>query len=268
MSNFKLLVMDVDDTLTHDARVISQANLDAVARAQQAGLFVTIATGRGFKASELAWKPMGIQGPVINYGGALINDTRTNACIYASEFPSRLVHALLEYAAELGIYAHLCDGDIIIHESEHPFADIYARELGIPQVIDPDIRNKDWVNIPKALYYVEPERIDEYLPMVAKRFEGAFKVSGSKPGFIEINMLGADKGAAVARVAQSLGIEKQQVAAIGDNTFDIEMLQWAGYSAAVGNAQQPVKEIVNIVVPSCAENGVAWFIDNVVLKGG
>lgn len=66
----KLIAFDIDDTLTKEPRTVPQANLDAVKRAQDAGIFVTVATGRGFHGSSYIWQAMGVQGPIINYGGA------------------------------------------------------------------------------------------------------------------------------------------------------------------------------------------------------
>ena len=48
----KLIAFDIDDTLTKEPRTVPQANLDAVKRAQDAGIFVTVATGRGFHGSS------------------------------------------------------------------------------------------------------------------------------------------------------------------------------------------------------------------------
>ena len=63
---YKMLVLDIDETLLPSSQVISRANLDAVHDAQDAGVFVTVATGRGFLGSKRVIDELGIKGGVIN----------------------------------------------------------------------------------------------------------------------------------------------------------------------------------------------------------
>ncbi len=48
---YKALFLDIDDTLIGNDRTISPGNLAAIRRAQATGIFVTIATGRGYLGS-------------------------------------------------------------------------------------------------------------------------------------------------------------------------------------------------------------------------
>ncbi len=48
----KLLAFDIDDTLTKQPRIVPEKNLEAIKRAQAAGVFVTVATGRGYLGSS------------------------------------------------------------------------------------------------------------------------------------------------------------------------------------------------------------------------
>ena len=53
---YKLLVLDIDDTLTPSgAREVPARNLAAIERAREAGIFVTVSTGRGYFASSYIW---------------------------------------------------------------------------------------------------------------------------------------------------------------------------------------------------------------------
>ena len=84
---YQLLVLDIDDTLTLSPYDVPAENLAAIRRAQAAGIYVTIATGRGYLGSAAIRKAIGMQGPVINYGGAVIHDTRTDATILQTALP-------------------------------------------------------------------------------------------------------------------------------------------------------------------------------------
>ena len=129
----KLIAFDIDDTLTKEPRTVPQANLDAVKRAQDAGIFVTVATARGFHGSSYIWQAMGVQGPIINYGGAVINDTVTGKALYTTELDPRMVKELLALAKELNVHAHIYQGDGIVFAEENPYVDAYSQRLGLPR---------------------------------------------------------------------------------------------------------------------------------------
>lgn len=97
---------------------------------------MTVSTGRGYFASSYIWKQLKIQGPVIIYGGAIIMDTRTDQPIHTTAIPPELVRELLERANELGIHAHIYQGDWVIWEKPSLFGEKYCERLGLPHRAD------------------------------------------------------------------------------------------------------------------------------------
>lgn len=263
----KLIAFDIDDTLTKVSSAIPENNLAAIRRAREAGIFVTLATGRGFLGSSPIWKLMNVAGPVINYGGSIVSDTRTGKTLYSTSLAPEDVLELFALARELGVHAQLYQGDAIVYERESEYARRYLRFLELPHAVDPDLMQKRWENVPKVIFITEKARAEELIPRLQKRFEGRFKVSGSKAGFVEFNVPTAHKGSALKWVADYLGIAQTEVAAMGDNLLDIEMIRWAGIGAAVADAHAEALAAADVIAPSCEEDGAAWFIDNVILKG-
>ena len=263
---YKLLAIDIDDTLLPRLTPLSERNIEAIHRAERAGIYVTLATGRGFLGSSRVWKELGMRTLIINYGGAMINDAATGEPFFVTELDSTVVTDILTAAEELGLHAHLYQGDGIVYEREHFYGSAYSAHLGLPMRIEPNVRNMVWHNVPKVLIITEPERVPELLPKFAEMFEGRCAVSASSPGFIEFNKIGASKGSALARLAEHLGVLREETAAIGDNTHDSEMIEWAGLGACVANGNDEVKAIADVIVPSCEEDGVAYFIDEFLLK--
>ena len=62
-----------------------------------------------------------------------------------------------------------------------------------------------------------------------------------------------------------LGLSAQNVMAIGDNFNDIEMLDYAGFGVAMGNAPLEVQAIAQWVAPSVEQDGVATAIEALIL---
>ncbi|MPN00578.1 putative phosphatase [bioreactor metagenome] len=210
---------------------------------------------------------MGIEGPVINYGGAIIMDTRTDRPIYTTQIPGEMVQDILSLAANRKMHVHLYQGDAVVYEKPSQYSEAYVSRLGLPHWADPAIRDKQWQDVPKILIITEDEKAKELIPVLQKKYAGKLKISGSSAGYIEFNHVSAHKGSAAAILAEQLGISPAQTVAVGDNSLDMEMIQWAGLGCAVGNAQPDILAAADLVLPTCGDMAVAHLIDTVLLKG-
>ncbi len=263
---YKLLAMDIDDTILPRRGVISERNKRAVKAAQEAGIYVTLATGRGFHGSDTVRRELGIEGLIINYGGAMINFGATGKPFFVTKLESETVVEILDLAEGMGLHVHLYQGDEIVYEHEHTYGTLYSQALDLPARIEPNIRRMHWDNVPKVLIITEPERVPDLLPFFREKLCGKAAVSASSPGFIEFNKIGANKGTALKMIADHIGVERGEVAAVGDNTLDIEMIEWAGLGCCVEDGNEEVKRAAKLIVPSCREDGVAYLIENYLLK--
>ncbi len=262
--SYKIIFLDIDDTLVSNSKIISEGNLAAVKRAQEAGIFVTVATGRGYFGASSIWKQLNIQGPVIVYGGAMIMDTRTDKMLFSADIDSELITEALEFSRERDIHAQIYQGDGVVAEEENEFTRLYTGALNLPFTADPDIRKKAWAKVPKILVYTPLEREKENVRAFSERFKGRLEVASSKPGFIELNQYGSNKGTTMLRLAKELGIDQSETIGVGDNTLDWQMIEMAGLGVCVANGQDCIKEIADVIAPSCEEDGVRWVIDKYI----
>ncbi len=262
----RLLALDIDGTLTNTTRDVSRANLEAIARAQEAGVFVTIATGRGYLSSSPIWKLISVRGPVINYGGAIVIDTRSDALLHFEGLASETVRDAMRFAREIGVHAQLYQGDEVICAQRDAFAEGYCARHQLPLTIDPELYDKSFENVPKVLAYAPGESEEPVRLSFAEHMGKRAGVSKTSPGFIEINSPSASKGRALALVAERLGIPRKEVAAIGDSYLDMDMIEWAGDGVCVADGLDVVKAVSDTIIPACGDDGVAWYIDHVVLQ--
>ena len=93
-----------------------------------------------------------------------------------------------------------------------------------------------------------------------------FEVSSSF-GFtsLEITPPRTTKASALEKLAGSLGLDMTEVAAIGDNFNDQQMLIKAGLGIAMGNAPGEVKETADAVTEANNSLGVAHAIRKYIL---
>jgi hydroxymethylpyrimidine pyrophosphatase-like HAD family hydrolase len=80
-------------------------------------------------------------------------------------------------------------------------------------------------------------------------------------GILDLLPPNCSKGAALADYARSLGLERSEVAAIGDNFNDQDMLEYAGHAVVMANASAEMLNLADergwSVTRSNDEDGVA-----------
>lgn len=73
-----------------------------------------------------------------------------------------------------------------------------------------------------------------------------------------------NKGLALQKIMEHLGIEGRDFAAVGDGLGDIPMFKVVGFGAAVGNASPELKEVADYVSASKYGKGFAEIIDYMI----
>lgn len=103
---------------------------------------------------------------------------------------------------------------------------------------------------------VPEEKTYFYYDIFRKRLKGRVEPTTSGHGSIDLIVPGCHKASGLKRLAERWGISPGQCAAFGDGGNDIEMLNYCGYSFAMENAPQNVKNAAKCVCPSNEEDGV------------
>ena len=266
--DIRLVALDIDDTLVDHSSIIPPRSLRALRQAQSEGVEIVLATGRGYLGTEAIRKQLG-EGfhYIICFGGALVADYDTGAPRIHRFLREEDVAACIRIANELELHVQIYQGNEVVVQRMTEFAQQYCAYQKLPCRVDEHLLEHDLSGVPKVLIYAPPEREEEYKRLVAQRLPQHLHALGSKPGFIEIGDVIVTKGSAVKALAESLVIRQAETAAIGDNTLDQDMIEWAGVGCCVDNGKEAVKEMADMILPAQAEEGVAWFLENYVLRG-
>jgi len=249
MANIRLVALDMDGTLLNDRQEVSPRNAAAIRRALDAGVIVCFATGRGVQNVLPYAEQLGMETPMITVNGGEIwhrpHDLYKRTAMDAAD-----VLRLRRLALDHGVWywAYATDG-------------VYNRERWVEP--EEDVQRKVWL---KFGYYEENVRLLEQIRATAESW-GGFEISNSSPVNIELNPSGVSKGAALLELCRLLGIDPSETAAAGDSLNDLSMIRAAGLGAAMGGAQQAVKEAAGIVLPGNNEDGIAHLIEQYVLGG-
>jgi HAD superfamily hydrolase (TIGR01484 family) len=80
---------------------------------------------------------------------------------------------------------------------------------------------------------------------------------------IHITHKEATKEHAVSELLKILGLDKSEVAGVGDANNDVHLFEAVGYKVAMGNATDKLKPLADEVIDSVDDNGLAQFIQKV-----
>ena len=113
------------------------------------------------------------------------------------------------------------------------------------------------------MHFRDPQLRQRQLKEFPERFP-ELMMTTSIPTNIEINSMGANKGAALRGLCAYLGIDPADTAAFGDGSNDISMLREAGVGVAMANAEPEVKAAADVVTDSNNDVGVAKMIRKLI----
>ena len=263
----RFIALDLDDTLLDDRGKIPAPAAEAIREAREAGILVTIATGRMFCATRSYARELALDLPLICYQGALIQHhdaERPLACLSLAPQPGR---QLLQRLRELEVYYHGYFGDDLYVESITPENKEYARHIGV------ELRQADYLGdlmedlpVMEIMAVPEPGRMEAVEADLRERFGQHFHFTRFRDIVLEFMHPQAGKDKALQSLSAQYGIKRHEVMAIGDGHNDITMLQWAGLGVAMDNAEAEVKAAADRVCPSNREAGVAsairWAMNN------
>ena len=263
---YRLLAVDLDDTFLNKELQVSPRVQLAVIEALKKGIIVTLATGRMYRsAKKYAFSFLG-DIPLITYNGALIKYSRSEREIYHQPVPGEL--ALTIYRRVKGhFHLNVYQDDELLVEEDNQYIRDYSRIAGVPFRVVNNIEELLNKKAPTKLLAVgDPSALDQLWEETNGEFRGVLHITKSKPHYLEFLAAGVNKGEALKILAQHLGVSLKETVAVGDSYNDLEMLETAGLGVAVGNALPEVKRRADLVVPANDEDGIAYLINEIILK--
>lgn len=262
----RFLAMDLDGTLVPHTLKISEENKDAVKKAQEAGVLVTVATGR---MSPSAWpyiEQLQINVPVITYNGAVITDPQTGKKLKEAPVDKRLTRSLLELCREKQWYIQAYFEDRLLVYEKNKKSEMYSYISGVPAIsIGDDLWSLDSATKLLSIADDDDQR-NEMGETFRKYFSKQGNIAESLGNYVEITSMDAEKGKAVAFLCDHYGISIKNAMTIGDGGNDLGMIQVAGLGIAMGGASEKLKNLADHVTGFSEEHGVAQAIQQHILK--
>ncbi|QHT62765.1 HAD family phosphatase [Paenibacillus lycopersici] len=263
--DYKLIAIDIDDTLLTDDIIVTPGTKAALAAAIERGIFVTLATGRMFPSAKKIAKQIELNVPIITYQGSMVKTLLDEQVLYERYVPQDAAKELMAFCEANDLHLQLYINDILYVREDNEKARDYSNLSKIPFVVEPDFEKLIDQPSAKMLMIDDPARLDEMAEKLAPLIGDRVHITKSKAHYLEVTHKEGTKGHAIAFMAEHIGCTLDEVIAIGDSWNDHEMIEAAGLGVAMGNALPKLKEIAQFVTKSNNEEGVKHVIDKFIL---
>lgn len=271
----RALFLDIDGTLVGSDDRISDRVRRAIHSARRRGCEVVLCTGRTrYRTEPIADQLDPPRGYAITSNGGVLMHLGTREVIYRRLLPIPVAVTIVQAIREAGVEP------FVYEDSDTPGAE-GARVLHHPEtVIEPhllsDARYRAHAEIERDLPF-HPVSVSAYgspavmRPLAARLRERLVEdvsivQSGTEHDWgVEVYVSGISKRTGLEALAARLDVAREEVMAIGDHINDVEMIEWAGWGVAMGNAIPETKRVADWITAPLAEDGAAIAIERFVL---
>ena len=263
--DIRLIASDIDGTLLPKGGRISEATRRAVAECRARGIAFVPASGRWYPSAAAAAREA---------GGADYLIVANGGAVAAPD--GRILHEFHMRAEDvMAAYALIKDSGALvtsyvrgaIYRLNTASVDRLPPEKTVTcggklyEVVDDDAARFEKEGL-SGVYKLETYSDDAALlaRLRAALVQRGLSVSSSFRTNIEIVSPGMGKGVALRWLARRLGVPIEKTMAFGDNTNDLQSIEFAGVGVAMGDAADALKAAADEVTYACADDGVARFL--------
>jgi len=268
----RALALDLDGTLLAPGGILNERTARTVVKCREQGLHIIIATGRAIDAAERFRLPLGAEGPMIYFNGAVVAEMPGAEIISSTLLGLEVVKFCVDLSREMGVYYQVffpgneTDKRIaLMAEKEGPERDMYHKHTGLlSELVDLKeiIRRPGISGCVKCMFLAEPDVQAALRPRLDERFGKTIYVAQTLRTFLEIMDAKVSKGQGLRIAMERCSIKPEEILAFGDEENDLPMFEAAGLSIATSNAKETVRAAANLVIGSNAEDGVAVFLED------
>lgn len=260
----KVLVLDIDGTLTNSKKEITEATKQAIWGIMDRGHQVILASGRptpGMRRYEEELELPKRGGYLLSFNGARIIDCVTGQVVHQKLLPLSIVPGLYQYAKEhhTGLITYFGDTVISAFEPDE-YVELEARINGLPvRVVEDFVGFVDY-DINKCILTAPGEQAELFEKELQEKYGDRLSIYRSEPFFIEVMPKNVDKAASLDKMLPAIGMGQENTVCCGDGFNDISMIKYARVGVAMGNAQTVVKEAADYITGTNDEDGLVEVI--------
>ena len=250
----KLIASDIDGTLVEDGKnYLNPEVLDVILELRKKGIQFAAATGRQWASIESLFNPIKERIFYLSDNGAYVGCHGRN--LFLNTIDRELVNELVGDIRAAGLEVMLSGPDVVYLDT--PDDELYywmkdSYQYKVERVADVLAVPDEFIKV--STY--KKHDIETRVCALRSKYESRLKMTISGEMWMDATALGVNKGAAIKLIQESLGITPEETMVFGDQLNDIEMMQQAYYSFAVGNARPEVKALARFQTDTNVNDGV------------
>lgn len=266
--NEKVLVLDIDGTLTNSQKDISPPTKKGIINTMERGHKVILASGRptyGMRRYEQELELDKYGGYLLSFNGGKIINCRTGEVVYQRTLSFAMIPSLYEYAKRnrCGLITYFGDNIISAFEPDE-YIELEARINGMEiKVVDNFKKYVDF-DVNKCIMTAPPEHATVCEKELNEKYGDILSVYRSEPFFIEIMPKNVDKATSLDKMLETIGLTRENAICCGDGFNDITMIEYAGVGVAMGNAQPAVKKVADYITETNDNDGLVQVINEFI----
>ncbi|ERK30305.1 Cof-type HAD-IIB family hydrolase [Clostridium intestinale] len=274
MSDIKVIIMDVDGTLTNSEKKITEKTKNALIRAQEEGVILVLASGRptsGLMDYAKELKMDEHHGLLVSFNGAKVVECQTNKLLFNEAMSVKEGQAVLEHMKKFDVKPMIDKDDYLfvndvyncnVQYKDKPFNVIQYESRGGKFKLCEKDDLAAFADYPlnKILTAGDPEYLKENYEEMMEPFKDTLSCMFTGPFYFEFTAKGIDKAKALDTVLIPMGYKKEEMIAFGDGHNDASMVKYAGIGIAMANAVEDLKEIADEVTLSNEDDGIAYAL--------
>lgn len=277
MKDIRLIGIDIDGTLLNSAGKISNPTLAQMRRLHDLGVQLVLVTGRRYLTAADACRQLNLPLLVAANNGASLRPLG-GLTLYREELDEAATRQVCGEARRLGgfpwAFVEVNDaGDSIIYCEEPTDADSEGYEYDYLRAyfeywrrymrVVSDLSAEFVGASVEVVVTVPPNHADRLADALRARFGAQISViQEHSRGYSQVDAAhpSVSKALPLKRLAEKNSLRPENIMAVGDNLNDLEMLEYAGYPVAMGNAHLGLFELGCRIAPTNDEDGLAHIL--------
>lgn len=237
----KLIASDLDGTLLYQRdNTVSEEMFHMIREMKQKGIIFAAASGRQYHNLKKLFAPVWEDMAFICENGAAVfyKDRLIAEQVIPKEDILELVY--LVDADERAEVALSSASTTYVRPKTRDYVDLLLN-LG-----NHVTELKEWADVTEScikLAWYEKEGVENRQEYWREKIKPPAKVVTSGAQWLDILYPNGHKGIGIKVLKEYFGLKKEEIAALGDNDNDTEMLEAVGYPIAMENAKDAIKEI-------------------------
>ena len=269
----RLVALDLDGTALDSRKLMLPGTIRVINEALDRGIEVVFCTGRTRCQYERFLPDLPKLRYAICAGGAVVNQVQTREKVISNEITVEEMQTILAVGQRHGCQPVLSiEGDSVhsraVHEDPALYAlEAYTYELNHGTICVDDVYA--WYAahrkpVESLALYADIHSRERLIPLREELERLPLHLTFPVEPCIEMNRKTADKGKALLRLCELLGISREETMTVGDGDNDLTAFRAAGWAVAMGNAAERIQQQADAVVADCDHEGVAEAFERFV----